>query len=103
MATARLHDGAGLGVTTAGEGPAILLPISTAVIDGELADQMRAWGAEPNNGHDLLTGLAEAGFRVIAADTTPGMATASIVCRISALTARIASRSSGRARDSRSS
>ena len=68
MTTARLHDGASLDVTNTGEGPAILLPVSTAVIDGETADQMRAWGAEPNNGLHLVTGLADAGFRVIAAD-----------------------------------
>ena len=68
MTTARLHDGASLEVTITGEGPAVLLPISTAVIDGEAAEQMRAWGADPNNGHTLVTGLAGGGFRVIAAD-----------------------------------
>src|SRR5690606_881929 len=29
---------------------------------------MRAWGADPNLGHTLATGLADAGLRVLAAD-----------------------------------
>lgn len=68
MATARLHDDASLEVATLGDGPAVLLPVSTTVIDGEAADQMRAWGADPNLGHTLATSLAAAGLRVIAAD-----------------------------------
>lgn len=57
-----------LRVTTLGAGPAVLLPVSTTVIDGEAAERMRAWGADPSLGHSLATGLADAGFRVIAAD-----------------------------------
>lgn len=68
MATARLHDGAPLDVVQMGDGPAVLLPVSTTVTDGEAAEQMRAWGADPNLGHTLTTGLADAGLRVIAAD-----------------------------------
>ena len=68
MATARLHDGAPLEVAVLGEGPAVLLPVSTTVIDGEAAEQMRAWGADPNLGHTLATSLADAGLRVFAAD-----------------------------------
>lgn len=68
MATAHLHDGAPLEVAVLGGGPAVLLPLNTTVIDGEAAEQMRAWGADPNAGHTLATGLAEAGHRVIAAD-----------------------------------
>jgi len=44
------------------------LPVSTTVSDGEAAEQMRAWGADPNLGHTLATSLADAGHRVIAAD-----------------------------------
>jgi pimeloyl-ACP methyl ester carboxylesterase len=68
MVTARLHDGAPLDVVLLGDGPAVLLPVSTAVIEGEAADQMRAWGADPNAGHTLATAIADAGFRVAAAD-----------------------------------
>jgi pimeloyl-ACP methyl ester carboxylesterase len=68
MATARLHDGASLPVTVFGDGPAVLLPVSTAVIEGELAEQMRAWGTDPALGRTLATGLADAGLRVLAAD-----------------------------------
>ena len=68
METAHLHDGAPLDVVVLGEGPAVLLPVSTVVIDGEAAETMRAWGADPNAGHILATGLADAGHRVVAAD-----------------------------------
>ncbi len=67
MRTARLHDGSTLEVTVRGDGPAILLPISPAIVEGEQADTMRAWGADPNLGDTLATGLADAGFRVVAA------------------------------------
>ncbi|MEV6847891.1 alpha/beta hydrolase [Actinoplanes sp. NPDC051411] len=66
MATARLHDGSTIEVTVRGDGPAILLPVRTTLIEGEAAEQMRAWGAEPNAGHDLAAGLT--GHRVITAD-----------------------------------
>ena len=68
MPTARLHDGSTIEVTVRGAGPTILLPISTAVIEGEQAEEMRAWGADPGNGHTLAAGLADAGFRVVTAD-----------------------------------
>jgi pimeloyl-ACP methyl ester carboxylesterase len=64
--TARLHDGSAIRLTVRGDGPAILLPVSTALIEGEAAEQMRAWGADPNAGHDLAAGLD--GLRVITAD-----------------------------------
>jgi pimeloyl-ACP methyl ester carboxylesterase len=68
MPTARLHDGSTIDVTVLGAGPAVLLPVGTRVLDGPAADEIRAWGADPNLGHTLATALAEAGFRVIAAD-----------------------------------
>lgn len=68
MVTARLHDGASLDVAVLGDGPAILLPVRTTPIDADVAEQMRAWGADPNLGRTLATSLAEAGFQVIAAD-----------------------------------
>jgi pimeloyl-ACP methyl ester carboxylesterase len=68
MTTARMHDDTLIDVSAMGTGPAVLLPVSTAVIEGEAAEQMRAWGADPALGHTLATRLAEAGFRVITAD-----------------------------------
>ncbi len=68
MAMARLHDNSPLEVAVLGDGPAVLLPVSTTMSDGEAAEQMRAWGADPNLGHTLATSLADAGHRVIAAD-----------------------------------
>ena len=68
MTTAQLHDDAALDVTVLGDGPAILLPVSLAVPDGDTAEQMRAWGTDPALGRTLATGLADAGLRVIAAD-----------------------------------
>jgi pimeloyl-ACP methyl ester carboxylesterase len=68
MPPARLHDGAAIDVTVFGDGPSVLVPVSTAVLEGPVAEQMRAWGADPNLGRTLATGLADAGFRVIAAD-----------------------------------
>jgi pimeloyl-ACP methyl ester carboxylesterase len=55
-------------VSVLGEGPAILLPVGTAVIEGEAAEQMRAWGVDPSSGHTLATSLVDAGFTVVSAD-----------------------------------
>jgi pimeloyl-ACP methyl ester carboxylesterase len=68
MVTARLHDGSSLRVAVFGDGPAVLLPVSTTVIDGAAAERMRAWGADPSLGHTLATSLADAGLRAVAAD-----------------------------------
>ncbi|CCH33085.1 alpha/beta hydrolase [Actinosynnema sp. NPDC047251] len=68
MTTARLHDGSTLEVSVLGDGPAVLLPVGTALSDDATAERMRAWGADPNLGHTLATSLADAGFRVVAAD-----------------------------------
>lgn len=68
MPPARLHDGATVEVTTTGVGPTVLVPARTEVVTGPAAEQMRAWGADPNLGRTLVTGLADAGFRVVAAD-----------------------------------
>ena len=74
MPTAHTHDDTTIDVAVLGAGPAVLLPVSTTVIEGEAAEQMRAWGAEPALGHTLATGLAEAGFRVVTADYEGHMA-----------------------------
>jgi hypothetical protein len=46
----------------------VLVPVGTALLEGEAAERLRAWGTDPNLGHTLATGLADAGFRVITAD-----------------------------------
>ncbi|MFD6176282.1 alpha/beta fold hydrolase [Isoptericola sp. NPDC060282] len=68
MPTAALPDGSSLDVTTLGDGPAVLLPVRTAPLDGPQADAMRAWGADPDLGAVLAHRVADAGFRVVAAD-----------------------------------
>src|SRR5215467_8069316 len=65
---AKLHDGSTVDIVVEGDGPAVMLPVNPVPIDGDTAEQMRAWGAEPDLGRNLLTGLASAGFRAIAAD-----------------------------------
>jgi pimeloyl-ACP methyl ester carboxylesterase len=67
MRTARLHDGAQLTVSVFGSGPAVLMPVDPTVIEGEAADQARAWGADPNAGPTVATALADAGFRAVMA------------------------------------
>jgi pimeloyl-ACP methyl ester carboxylesterase len=66
MTTARLHDGSVIEVKVEGDGPAVLLPVSTALVEGEAAEQMRAWGVDPDAGRNLAAGLT--GRRVITAD-----------------------------------
>src|SRR3954451_5271380 len=67
MPTARLHDGAQLTVSVFGAGPVVVVPVDPTVIEGEAAERARAWGADPNVGHTLATGLAGAGFRAVTA------------------------------------
>ncbi|GII75923.1 hypothetical protein Sru01_09050 [Sphaerisporangium rufum] len=68
MPTAILHDGAAIEFEAHGDGPAVLLPVNPApAADDERAATMRAWGADPDLGHRLATGLA-ADFRVVAFD-----------------------------------
>jgi pimeloyl-ACP methyl ester carboxylesterase len=66
MTAARLHDGSIIEVTARGDGPAVLLPVRTAPIEGAAADRMRAWGVEPNAGADLAAALPD--HRVVSAD-----------------------------------
>jgi pimeloyl-ACP methyl ester carboxylesterase len=70
MATsrARLHDDSVIDVVIAGDGPSVLIPTRTLPHDPATAEQMRAWGADPDAGPAMIAGLAAEGFRVIAAD-----------------------------------
>jgi hypothetical protein len=65
---ARMHDATLLPLVTRGAGPAVLLSVRTEPHDPERAAEMRRWGADPDLGPRLIDGLAEAGFRVVAAD-----------------------------------
>jgi pimeloyl-ACP methyl ester carboxylesterase len=65
---AGLHDHSAIDVKVFGDGPAVLLPTRTEPYDPATAEQMRAWGAEPEAGPTIIGGLADAGFLVIAAD-----------------------------------
>lgn len=67
MARATLHDGAVLELEVRGEGPAVLLPVNPTPIDGDRADEMRKWGADPALGKNLIDGLSDT-FRVVAFD-----------------------------------
>ncbi|WP_244292683.1 hypothetical protein [[Micrococcus luteus] ATCC 49442] len=62
-----LHDGSTIAVTVQGDGPAILLPVSPATHTAAEAESLRQWGADPDLGPNLMTGLAPTN-RVIAAD-----------------------------------
>ena len=63
----QLHDGSLLDIETYGEGQTILLPVNPYPIEGEQAEQMRMYGADPALGQSLIQGLSDA-FRVVAFD-----------------------------------
>jgi pimeloyl-ACP methyl ester carboxylesterase len=65
---ATLHDESTVDVVVEGDGPAVLLPVNPVPVDMATAEQMRAWGAEPDVGHSVIAGLASAGLRAVAAD-----------------------------------
>ncbi|NRQ38131.1 alpha/beta hydrolase, partial [Nonomuraea sp. NN258] len=67
MLTAELHDGNTIDIEVHGEGPALLLPVNPTPVEGERAEEMRAWGVDPALGRSLIDGL-RAGFRVVAFD-----------------------------------
>jgi pimeloyl-ACP methyl ester carboxylesterase len=67
MTKAALHDGSIITVEGYGQGPAVLLPVSPAPVQGPQAEAMRQWGADPALGHALITGL-RGEFRVLAFD-----------------------------------
>jgi pimeloyl-ACP methyl ester carboxylesterase len=67
MPEARLHDGTTIDVEVHGSGPAVLLPVDPRPIEGEQAEEMRKWGADPAVGRSLIDGLSDA-FRVVAFD-----------------------------------
>ncbi|MCK2213870.1 alpha/beta hydrolase [Actinomadura sp. ATCC 31491] len=69
MTEAILHDGSAIEVEVRGSGPLVLLPVDPRPIEGEQAEEMRKWGADPALGRTLVDGLSDA-FRVAAFDYT---------------------------------
>jgi pimeloyl-ACP methyl ester carboxylesterase len=65
MPEVKLHDGSTVELEIHGEGPALLLPVNPKPIEGEQAEQLRQYGADPALGKSLIDGLSDA-FRVIA-------------------------------------
>ena len=66
-ATAPFHDGSVIAVTVAGAGPSVMLPVRTEPHDAATAETMRRWGADPDLGRILVSGLSDR-YQVIAAD-----------------------------------
>ncbi|MEO8612314.1 MAG: alpha/beta hydrolase [Chloroflexota bacterium] len=64
---AQLHDGSSIDIEIYGEGQTILLPVNPHPIEGEQAEQMRMYGADPALGQALIQGLSDT-FRVVAFD-----------------------------------
>jgi len=67
MPEARLHDGSTIAVEVHGRGPTVLLPVNPRPVEGEQAEELRRWGADPALGRSLVDGLSDA-FRVVAFD-----------------------------------
>jgi pimeloyl-ACP methyl ester carboxylesterase len=67
MPEATLHDGSTVEIEVHGEGPAVLLPVNPRPVEGEKADELRMYGADPALGYNLIKGLSDA-FRVVAFD-----------------------------------
>ena len=59
MTTATMHDGSDLEVEVQGEGPFLLIPVNPNPVEGEAAEEMRRWGADPALGLSLIEGLRD--------------------------------------------
>ena len=59
MTTATMHDGNELEVEVQGEGPFVLIPVNPTPVEGEAAEEMRRWGADPAMGRSLIEGLGD--------------------------------------------
>jgi pimeloyl-ACP methyl ester carboxylesterase len=67
MPEARLHDASTIAVEVHGRGPTVLLAVNPQPVEGQQAEEMRKWGADPALGRALIDGLSDA-FRVVAFD-----------------------------------
>jgi pimeloyl-ACP methyl ester carboxylesterase len=64
---ATVHDGSSIEIEVHGRGPSFLLPVNLRPVEGERADELRQWGADPELGPSLITGLSDI-CRVVAFD-----------------------------------
>src|SRR4029079_3779507 len=67
MRTATLHDGAEISLVMEGDGPTLLLPTNPVPVEGEQAEILRRYGADPALGRSLIEGL-RGSARVVAFD-----------------------------------
>ena len=67
MPEAKLHDGSAIEIDVHGAGPTLLLPVNPRPVEGEQAELMRQYGADPALGQSLIKGLSDI-FRVVAFD-----------------------------------
>ncbi len=67
MPEAQLHDGSAIEIEVHGAGPTLLLPVNPRPVEGEQAELMRQYGADPALGQSLIKGLSDI-FRVVAFD-----------------------------------
>jgi pimeloyl-ACP methyl ester carboxylesterase len=67
MPESTLHDGSTVEIEVHGDGPAVLLPVNPRPVEGEKAEELRMYGADPALGYNLINGLSDA-FRVVAFD-----------------------------------
>jgi hypothetical protein len=59
MTEARMHDGNALELEIQGKGPFLLIPVNPTPVEGEAAEEMRRWGADPALGRSLMEGLMD--------------------------------------------
>jgi pimeloyl-ACP methyl ester carboxylesterase len=64
---ATLQDGSRIEIETYGAGAALLLPVNPRPVEGEQAEQLRQYGADPALGQNLINGLSDR-VRVVAFD-----------------------------------
>ncbi|MBZ0302450.1 MAG: alpha/beta hydrolase [Anaerolineae bacterium] len=67
MVEVTLADGSRIEIEVCGNGPALLLPVNPRPVEGQQAEQMRQYGADPALGQNLIQGLSDI-CRVIAFD-----------------------------------
>ena len=61
MVEALLHDGTAIPVLVSGDGRALLIPANVKPRSGPEAQTMREWGADPDLGPNLVSGLSQSG------------------------------------------
>ncbi len=59
MTKATMHDGSELDIEIQGEGPFLLIPVNPTPGEGEAAEEMQKWGADPALGRSLIEGLRD--------------------------------------------